>query len=117
MSEPLTQEQPPARFMIPRHFSYTRFNNENVEVVLATDYDALQAKLQKVERARDANFQVMKDLNEDIAKLEQQLATCHEHLEAQRQETYRAVEREQALKQQLQTVTQERDALRQAGQP
>ena len=53
MSEPLTREQSPTRFMIPRHFSFTRIDNENVEVVLATDYDALRAKLAESEQAHD----------------------------------------------------------------
>ena len=89
MSEPLTREQPATRFMIPRHFSYTRFDNENVEVVLATDYDALQAKLAACERS----LQTMRDVNDHDARYQ-------EELEAR-----------------LAAVGQERDALRQAGQP
>ena len=43
---------------------------------------------------------------------EQQRDTAHSHLEAQRTATYQAVAREHTAKQQLATVTQERDELR-----
>lgn len=82
--------------------------------VYRQECDALQAKLKACETQRDANFQVMRDLNEEIATLEQQLTAMTEQWQktnAQYESTAKAVTR---LTTQLAAMTAERDEARNA---
>lgn len=72
------------------------------------EYDAIRARAAELEQALRVHVTVAPNdpllvtpLEQDVVALRAQLAQAHAHLEAQRQETYRAVEREQAAKQQL----------------
>ena len=126
MSEPLTREQPPARFMIPRHFSYTRFNNENVEVVLATDYDALQAKLEAVDsmcqkigctyrqmcEQRDIAISQCNKAEQQLAETQAKLAACERSLQTMRDVNDHDARYQEELEAKLAAVEQERQALK-----
>lgn len=81
---------------------------------LMTEIEALRASIGELERERDTLKEMLRKISEGqdpvhvltqgmgiVIEREAQLARTHAHLEAQRRETYLAVEREQAAKQQL----------------
>ena len=66
---------------------------------LRTERDALKDDLATILKERN-------DLAMRCDALKAELADCHTHLEAQRQQTYKSVEREQALKAELAKMRQ-----------
>lgn len=65
------------------------------------EIELLQAKIVSLTQERDGLVRRIKEEEPIFHDLMQQLATVTQHLEAQRQATYQAVEREHACKQQL----------------